>query len=126
MNNPGRSRKGIFVASLLLLILACGGLAVFENMRFGPARDFVALNTAPSGGSDAGGNAATSVPVSPTRDVISRLDRVDPSKMIPPQNCGLGDRYAVVCKDGLVRKGYTAYSCEGHGGLDYYLICPRQ
>ena len=115
-----------FLMGVGLLLFACAGLGVIMNATLGPATGGV-MGTAqvPSLNIDfptpEGSNAATAIPT-----ITPATSEADLKKYPPPQACGRGDRYAVLCKDGSLRRGFgiSGYSCSESGGVDRYLTCP--
>jgi hypothetical protein len=115
-----------FLMGVGLLLFACAGLGVVMNATIGPATGgMMGTAQAPS----LGLNFKTPEPliggtVIPT--LTPATSEADLKKYPPPQACGRGDRYAVLCKDGSLRRGFgiSGYSCSESGGVDRYLTCP--
>lgn len=122
MESNSRQVRRMFLTFAVVSIVACAGLGVLMNMTFGPVSQAAYYNGG-TGVQNTSQPTATQETVAPGNP-LDALGRVDVDKMPPPGNCGKGDRYAAVCKDGSVHKGFSSFACSNNGGLDYFLLCP--
>src|SRR5690242_9839821 len=102
MKSPGKGKRNLILLTGFFIV-ACGALSILMNIPFGPDHRLVALGTGqpqilpidrPIIDTVATATAAAGPFLRPS-------EKVDITKMAPPRTgCGLGDRYAIVCKDG--------------------------